>query len=500
MFSIAFLFLASAAPFLSHAVRASADSSSDFYPMQVGDQWTYVSNLRGEFTNEVVGAEQIDGYLHYRVESVDASGRRTGHAVRRDGPVVHHRSTAGGERVFIDFGVPVGGSFESVQGEHRMIVRFAARHDTVRLSGTEFRDVREYAHSPDGGEEFRSFFARGIGLVGMHWPASRHTVRLTHAVVGGRTAFESDTSTVEPAPEAREYLEHALRIMEAEALHRHRVDWADIRETAYRTAAGAHHPRDTYGAIAGALRALGDNHSRFIPPASEQPAEVRAMMDARPRPEPETRRVHERVGYVAVPGFSGPDAEQFTSSVLDGVFEVDGPEVCGWIVDVRGNTGGNMWPMLAGLSPILGDDRSGFFVTPDSGWVEWVIDHGVRAGRRLVRDHAAVAVLHDGATVSSGEAVVVAFRGRPQTRSFGQRTGGLSTANRTVAMPDGASMMLTVAVFADRERNLYGAAIPPDHVIEAESTEQAVLAPAIDWLLDQPACSVDSGTTGAAHR
>jgi carboxyl-terminal processing protease len=500
MFSIAVGILASATPFLSDAVRASPDPSSDFYPMAVGDRWTYVSTLRGEFTNEVVGTERIDGRVHFRVESVDAGGRTTAHAVRRDGPVVHQRPNGGEERVFVDFGVPVGGSFETVQGEHRTRVLFAARHDTLRLGGAQFHDVREYVHSPDGGEEYRSYFARGIGLVGMQWTTSRHTVRLTHAVVGGRTAFRSDASTVEPAPEAREYLERALRIMEAQALHRHHLPWAEIRETAYRSAAGAQHPRDTYGAIAGALRALGDNHSRFVPRVSDQPAEVRAMTDARPRPEPETRRVHERVGYVAVPGFSGPGADEFARSILDGVFEVDGPEVCGWIVDLRGNTGGNMWPMLAGLSPILGDDVAGYFVTPDSGWVAWSIDHRARAGRRLARDHAAVAVLHDGATVSSGEAVVVAFRGRPQTRTFGKSTGGLSTANRTIPMPDGATMLLTVAVFADRERNLYGAAIEPDHVIQAEVPEPAVLAEAIGWLLNQPSCSVEAGATGAADR
>jgi carboxyl-terminal processing protease len=500
MFSIAAGILFASAPFLARTGPASGDPSTDFYPMEVGDQWIYESTLRGEFTNEIVGTQRIDGRVHYQVESVGADGRTNRHSVRRDGPVVHHRTARGEEWVLVDLGVPVGGSFEAMQGGHRTRVVFAARHETLRLGGAEFRDVREYVHSPDGGEEYSSYFARGIGLVGMQWSASRHTVRLTHAVVGGRTAFEPDASPAEPAPAARAYLDRALQIMEAQALHRHHLDWAEIQEAAYRSAAGAGHPRDTYGAIAGALRALGDNHSRFVPPAAEQPPEVRAMMDARPRPEPETRRVHDRVGYVAVPGFSGPGADEFSRSIVDGVFDVDGPDVCAWIVDVRGNTGGNMWPMLAGLSPILGEGVAGYFVTPDSGWVEWSIDHGARAGRRLTRDHAAVAVLHDGATVSSGEAVVVAFRGRPQTRSFGQSTGGLSTANRTVSMPDGASMMLTVAVFADRHRHLYGTVIEPDHAIEADTPEQAVLARTIGWLLDQPACTVDAGATGVVHR
>src|SRR5690348_5042975 len=36
----------------------------------------------------------------------------------------------------------------------------------------------------------------------------------------------------------------------------------------------------------------------------------------------------------------------------------------GWVVDLRGNVGGNMWPMLAGIGPLLGEnDHLGEFLT-----------------------------------------------------------------------------------------------------------------------------------------
>src|SRR4051812_15802719 len=35
---------------------------------------------------------------------------------------------------------------------------------------------------------------------------------------------------------------------------------------------------------------------------------------------------------------------------------------CGWIVDIRGNRGGSMWPMLAGVGPILGEGLVGEFI------------------------------------------------------------------------------------------------------------------------------------------
>jgi carboxyl-terminal processing protease len=287
------------------------------------------------------------------------------------------------------------------------------------------------------------------------------------------------------APEAREYLEYALRIMESDALNRHKVDWAEVRAIAYRQAAAAQYPRDTYRAIADALAALQDNHSRFIPPRSELPEMLRTVLPASGR-EPEGRRLGERVAYIAIPGFSGPGT---ASRILQILFELDGPEVCGWIVDLRGNTGGNMWPMLQGLSPILGDEVPGYFVTGEGKWTAWRIETNLAVGQRLMREQVAAAILQDGRTVSSGEAVVVAFRGRPGTRSFGQSTRGLSTANRTIAMPDGALLNLTVAVFADRNRNLYGHAIEPEEFIPAETPDSQVLQAAREWLVGQPACS-----------
>ena len=65
-------------------------------------------------------------------------------------------------------------------------------------------------------------------------------------------------------------------------------------------------------------------------------------------------------------------------------------------------------------------------------------------------------MLTDGGIASSGEATVIAFRGRPNSRSFGMPTCGLSTAIENYAMSDGACLNLTMSVMADRARTSYG--------------------------------------------
>jgi carboxyl-terminal processing protease len=297
----------------------------------------------------------------------------------------------------------------------------------------------------------------------------------------------------EMATEARRYLDQVLDIIEAESLNRARLDWSELRAAAYEMAADAQSPEDTYGAITYVVGRLGDRHSRFIPTLSylarmaQVPEEAFRAAVERPGTEPSSRRAHPRVGLIHVPAFSGPEPDEFARRIADRLRDVVSPDICAWIVDVRGNTGGNMWPMLQGLRPLLGDVDPGYFVYPDGTWNAWSVESAVEQAT-LSHDPAAVAVLHDNRTASSGEAVVVAFRGRPQARTFGQPTAGLSTANRSIELPDGARLLLTVAVYADRNRSQYGGAIVPDETLDTALSEEEVLLHVQSWLLRQDPC------------
>ena len=177
----------------------------------------------------------------------------------------------------------------------------------------------------------------------------------------------------------------------------------------------------------------------------------------------------------------------------------------GWIVDLRGNTGGNMWPMLAGIGPILGDGSVGSFVAND-GNVSWFYQDGKTgtrnpAGLETVSltlqeepvlqtpSVAPVAVLVDNSTASSAEAITIAFHGRPASRSFGSRTAGKSTAVQPFKLDDGAELYLTTAIDADRSGKAYPDGFSPDQVVSfnggsmpQESNDQVLLA-AQTWLV-----------------
>ena len=51
------------------------------------------------------------------------------------------------------------------------------------------------------------------------------------------------------------------------------------------------------------------------------------------------------------------------------------PEMTGWVLDFRRNTGGQLWPMLAGLSLLIQSDVAGQASYPDGiGWRWWARD------------------------------------------------------------------------------------------------------------------------------
>jgi C-terminal processing protease CtpA/Prc len=300
---------------------------------------------------------------------------------------------------------------------------------------------------------------------------------------------------------ARSYLATALDLMEDKALRRHDVDWDEIRRTAFTEAGSAQRLGDTYRAIEAALGSLGDGHSSFFDPKRAEESHG----DEQVRNPVKGRVLAGGMGYLSLPGVQGSEKvyQQYLREGRDAVAKADRPNACGWVIDLRRNRGGNMWPMLAVVGPILGDGDVGSFVDADGKKAVWSIEKG---SPRLDGDStgwgtsppvgggsAPVAVLTNRSTGSSGEAVTVAFRGRPDTRSFGEDTTGVPTGNVNHRLSDGAILNLTEFKDADRTGRAYDSPIPPDQPVVDNlgrgGSKDPVLDAATEWLSEQPGCA-----------
>ncbi len=296
------------------------------------------------------------------------------------------------------------------------------------------------------------------------------------------------TPSPEPVtnPGVESYLKNLISIMQANSINRKIIDWEKFTSNVLKKAAGAQTIDDEKitAAIVQALTDLQDSHSFFI---NNKGVYLLGLNRGDcTNNTPIVPILDKEIGYIKISSFggSGLEANSFASTIQNTIQKTDNSDIKGWIVDLRGNSGGNMWPMLAGIGPILGEGTAGYFIDPDGDEFVWGYNNGSVIGVRvtpysLLKPNPKVAVLTDQATASSGEAIAIAFRSRNNTRSFGLSTCGLSTANQGFSLADGSMLLLTVSNMADRTKKVYGKKVVPDVV---ENNQQIYLQQAIDWL------------------
>jgi carboxyl-terminal processing protease len=263
-------------------------------------------------------------------------------------------------------------------------------------------------------------------------------------------------------------------------------------------------------------------------PAEQRKAAYEQMWKVLARPKPDRKmspfapsqeiqgrmlqRASDSFAYIVIPmcaakyadwNKNGPSFQQFAEKLHRIVMKLDAEKPRGWIVDLRGNGGGNMWPMLAGIGAVLGEGQLGAFVSADGASTSWQYRNGKAGGAFyteaattetpfVLSDLPSVAVLFDRGTASSGEAVAISFAGRPHERSFGEHTAGFSTANSRFPLADGSALFLCVGTEADRTGRLYPDGLDPDvEVPEPDvrptNDEDAAIQVALGWLARQNA-------------
>ncbi|GAA3239681.1 S41 family peptidase [Dactylosporangium siamense] len=280
----------------------------------------------------------------------------------------------------------------------------------------------------------------------------------------------------------RRYLLHALEIVERRALFRDTVDWPEVRAEAVAACAGAVAYADTHQTLKAVAKRAGGMHSGLRPPKPSGAWGGATMPSG---------EVVDGIGRLRLPSCGGgARTYRDTGHRLMRDLTAAGPH--GWVVDLRGNQGGNMWPMLSVAGSLLPDGVLGYFVPPAGPDLEWRVRDGrvlldnrrVRFGARTTartigphRPDVPVAVLTDGQTGSSGEAVAVAFRGRPDVRTFGSETAGMTSSNETYQLRDGALLSVTASWFADHHHTVHRGPLQPD-----ESGGTDPLAAAVDWI------------------
>jgi len=235
--------------------------------------------------------------------------------------------------------------------------------------------------------------------------------------------------------EQQSYVRRAVAIMDKHGLFAEGPQWDSAKDAALKSKPST--MEEAYSIVRETLKVAGGKHS-FLYPANRVEED-----NSREWEMPTVAVLDNNFASIKLPRFHGNKEEgiKYAGAVIDAVPE----DIDGLIIDLRGNVGGNMYPMIAAVHRFIpdGNDMLRFKTRKRTTWVprSYVLDGaGVSAKSNI---DCPVAILIDSLTASSGEATLLCFRGLDNVKTFGCPTAGYASSNCPYTMPDGSSLVLT---------------------------------------------------------
>lgn len=263
----------------------------------------------------------------------------------------------------------------------------------------------------------------------------------------------------------------------------------EVRSRVMREVADAEVYEDTYPFLIRAGQELGGEHTSFFPPDAAATTFGDSETSTKDFGIVPTVRTIDGISTVTVPSISSPNPDirqEYVDMGARAIADAAPSTTRGWVIDLRSNSGGNVWPMLAAVSSLLDEGpvlslegRSRTEIATVSGGAA-ALDGTVLAQSpaERVETDLPVAVAIGERTASSGEAVAIAFIGQDNVRVFGQPSYGFTTGNEARTLSDGAVLNLTTSIDADRTGRRYEGPIRPDELASDEQLAPAAAA----WL------------------
>lgn len=248
-------------------------------------------------------------------------------------------------------------------------------------------------------------------------------------------------------PSAERYGKDALATIGKNGIYSGSDEWKSTYEECLKMIENAESYEDTYPAIKKALSVCGGKHSMLMTKSESQ-----STSDSYDEVLP-TVSLNGDIAVIKLPDFLGTaEAGRKYAKVVEDFIHENRDKIKGVVLDLRGNTGGDMGPMATAVSSLLPDGELMYYhyrsydvpVTLKDG----VISNAGTGGKSLYPDEklkVPVAILTDGMTASSGEALTLCFRGLENVKTFGAPTAGYTSVNMLYSLYDGAQLYLTVA-------------------------------------------------------
>ena len=268
------------------------------------------------------------------------------------------------------------------------------------------------------------------------------------------------------------YVRHCVRLLDRQALYADTPEWQEKKKEVLSKAKALADMDGAHTLVGEAAGVAGGKHSSIVPPVKDTASY--------PEIAPEAKMMDGNIAYVLLPAHMGVKVSDslYSHTVLD--FLESHADAAGVVVDLRDNRGGNMYPMIAAVSPLLPDGVLMRFKgrkRTSPVYLNFVLSSERISKVQKFPEDVPVAILTDDWTGSSGEAVLLCFRGLPNVRTFGIPTAGYASANIPYGLADGYRLVVTTSCDMARTGEVFC-----DDPIEPDVYAEDALEAALGWL------------------
>lgn len=302
------------------------------------------------------------------------------------------------------------------------------------------------------------------------------------------------------------------------SIHRSTADWNKIDKSFKEQIQNAKSIKDTMNCFVTVLGSLNDVHSQIFLnnqfygyyPSFEDSVLV-WLKPLNDKAISMTNKfyseiVEDKIGYIRVPSIQIYDPTQinhYAQSLSDIVTELSIKCKKGFIIDLRLNGGGNLYPMLSGLSQFLGNQPIAYETDINDSIIRtWELKNGnfiiggyqatdIKTKNESKLKSIPIVVIIGPVTKSSGSMTAIAFKGRPNTYFIGEPTAdGYTTSNGYFQFAQNLTLNFATNFVADRNKKVYKTTVNPDLTIYHGNDfdnllNDAKIKAAIKWLTEK---------------
>ena len=265
-----------------------------------------------------------------------------------------------------------------------------------------------------------------------------------------------------------QYVKKAVRIMDKNGIYAQGLYWEKAKEEAL--TAQPTSLEEAQEIVIQVGKVAGGKHT-FLMTADEVTENATTDWEM-----PTVELLENGVTVIKLPQFMGntDDGIKYANAVLNAIPST----LQGVIIDLRGNRGGNMYPMIAAIHRFLPDDIILQFRTRQNT-VSINVAYVTKVAGVAQQGHhdCPVALLTDEWTGSSGEAVLLCFRGLAIARTFGSPSAGYASCNQPFNLPDGSQLVLTTGEDVARTGEAFC-----DVPIDPDVLTDTPLEAALEWI------------------